>query len=356
LLITATFYGIAFFYKAKFHNKTDFSSAKFSDNAWFSIATFSDEADFSSAKFSDAANFFAAVFSKNLAVFEKVRFTELADFSKSLFKEATFSKEANFMYAKFSNFADFSSANFLNEVRFLEAKGSKMFEGNTLLNYTIFEQPTKAIFDTTDLSKVSFAGTDVSKVTFTDRVKWGGKDGLKVVEEEWIEQQSEQKEKGNESVSLDLVLYVYRRLRENYEFKLKFDAGKFFIKEMELKRNYRTIHSKDNPYSNVIKKNNWFRRHFSLTGLYYHFSDYGESIVKPTIIGAITVALSTFFWLMQSKPILEPHFFVNSSLYNSTSHFVYLNQAGNFTHWLTAFQRSVADFLPLLSLPGDIKV
>ena len=61
---------------------------------------------------------------------------------------------------------------------------------------------------------------------------------------------------------------------------------------------------------------------------------------------------------MQSKPTLEPHFFVNSSssIYNSTSHFVYLNQAGNSTHWLTAFQRSVADFLPLLSLPSNIKV
>jgi hypothetical protein len=77
------------------------------------------------------------------------------------------------------------------------------------------------------------------------------------------------------------------------------------------------------------------------------------------MIGAITIGLSTLFWLMQSKPTLEPHFFVNSSnslVYNSTSHFVYLNQAANSTHWLTAFQRSLADFLPLLSLPGDIKV
>ncbi len=102
--------------------------------------------------------------------------------------------------------------------------------------------------------------------------------------------------------------------------------------------------------------NKWPTRNLSLTGLYYHFSTYGESMVKPTMIGAIAVGLSTLFWLMQSKPTLEPHFFVNSSLYNSVSHFVYLNQAGNATHWLTAFQRSLADFLPLFSLPGDIKV
>jgi len=46
---------------------------------------------------------------------------------------------------------------------------------------------------------------------------------------------------------------------------------------------------------------------------------------------------------MQSKPTLEPHFFVNSSLYNSTSHFVYLNQTGNLTQWQKAFERSLSD-------------
>lgn len=166
------------------------------------------------------------------------------------------------------------------------------------------------------------------------------------------------KEKGNlvifpsEEIELDLVLSVYRSLRENYEFKLKFDeAGRFFIKEMELKRKYRAISG-----SSSVKKNDWFRRHFSLTGLYYHFSSYGESIVKPTIIGVITVVLSTLFWLMQSKPTLEPHFFINSGLYHNTSHFIYVNQVGNSSHLLTAFQRSLTDFLPLLPTPSDIKM
>jgi hypothetical protein len=165
-------------------------------------------------------------------------------------------------------------------------------------------------------------------------------------------------EKGNfvifpsEEIPLDLVLYVYRRLRENYEFNLKFDeAGKFFIKEMELKRKYRPIRG-----SSSVKKNDWFRRQFSLTGLYYHLSSYGESIVKPTIIGAVTVGLSTLFWLMQSNPTLEPHFFISSGLYHNTSHFVYLNQAGHPTQWLAAFERSLGDFLPVLSLPSDIKI
>jgi len=377
----ATFYGLVNFFGATFTKGASFDGAAFTKGADFSNATLTNEANFSSATFAEGAYFFGAVFTER-ANFEYATFTEVASFSHAIFSKgavfsraifskgvdfsgatftkeacatlrqeayfygATFTKEAYFYDVKFQN-SDFSEAKFLNEVRF---SGSEVFKDETLFRYTIFEQPTKTVFDVNDLSKVSFAGSDISKVTFTDKVKWGGNDCLKIIEEEWIET-------GRQNISLDLVLYVYRRLRENYEFNLKFDeAGKFFIKEMELKRKYRTIHRQDSTSSDLVGKNNWFRRHFSLTGLYYHFSSYGESIIKPTVIGIITVALSTLFWLMQSKPTLEPHFFVSSSLYHNTSHYVYLSQAGNPTQWLAAFQRSLGDFLPVLSLPSDIKV
>jgi hypothetical protein len=77
---------------------------------------------------------------------------------------------------------------------------------------------------------------------------------------------------------------VYRNLRENYEFRLRYDeAGKFFIKEMELKRRFRRIVSHEGSRTISIS-NCWFRRNLSLTGLYYQFSNYGESIARPTII------------------------------------------------------------------------
>jgi hypothetical protein len=44
------------------------------------------------------------------------------------------------------------------------------------------------------------------------------------------------------------------------------------------------------------------------------------------------------------------------TLIHSMSHFVFLNQAADPNQWLAAFQRSLADFLPVRSLPGDIKV
>ncbi|HKG88359.1 MAG TPA: hypothetical protein VKA95_08535 [Nitrososphaeraceae archaeon] len=54
------------------------------------------------------------------------------------------------------------------------------------------------------------------------------------------------------------VQSIYRNLRENYEYRMRYDeAGKFFIREMELKRKFREVSSPDAPYK--LKYNNWFR-------------------------------------------------------------------------------------------------
>jgi hypothetical protein len=55
----------------------------------------------------------------------------------------------------------------------------------------------------------------------------------------------------------------------------------------------------------MVRKNCWFRRNFSLTGLYHIFSNYGESIWRPTVVGMITIILSTLFWLIQINPSAE---------------------------------------------------
>jgi hypothetical protein len=128
---------------------------------------------------------------------------------------------------------------------------------------------------------------------------------------------------------------------------------------MELKRKYREIESERGL---EIKENGWFRRHFSLTRLYYHLSRYGESISRPTLIALVTVLLSTLFWVTQSNPTLEPHpppppgANSPSAVADITSSFVGFEKMGNSTQWLKAVERSLGDFLPLLSLGGDIKV
>lgn len=63
---------------------------------------------------------------------------------------------------------------------------------------------------------------------------------------------------------------VYRNLRENYEYRLRYDeAGKFFIKEMELKRQYRqvkNISGYDSSNYNVVR-NGWLKKFFIDWGL-----------------------------------------------------------------------------------------
>jgi len=69
--------------------------------------------------------------------------------------------------------------------------------------------------------------------------------------------QSPFNEKYPEKISLSSVMPIYRNLRENYEFRLKYEeAEKFFIREMEIKRNYSEIplNSSSNKLSNLIGK------------------------------------------------------------------------------------------------------
>ena len=273
---------------------------------------------------------------------------------------------ANFHSAVFSRRANFGSAKFSGEARF-----SGTFEGNAYFNYVLFEDGKKILFAIEDLSKVFFMNTDITRVRFSDRARWGKDDKFKVLEEELLEYALHEKKKlvenENQRVSLGSVMAVYRNLRENYEFRLRYDeAGKFFIKEMELKRKYKEKEEKNTSGSSdssstdpktvvTISRNGWLSRNLSLTGLYYHLSNYGESIAKPTIIGAITVGLSTLFWLMQSSPTLQPTF--SSNAHFPFSNFTGLANATN-SHFLKEHvcERSFADFLPLLPLGSDIKI
>lgn len=295
--------------------------------------------------------------------------------------EATFTEgRANFNRATFSKGGNFSGTKFLAEAYFIRSE----FTGIKItFEYAIFEKPDKVRFDNSNLSRVSFADSDITRIRFGDNVEWGKKDNkFTIIDEEELSEKvkrqgflrkkvKEQTGPEYEDTSLELVLSVYRNLRENYEFRLRYDdAGKFFIKEMDLKRKYREISKKElrlitlfrlkgdiRPLPEVgdIIENSWFTRNFSLTGLYYHLSRYGESISRPTLIALITVFLSTLFWVTQGNPTLEPHFDPTLETV-STSTFVGFEKAGNATQWLEGFERSLAGFLPFLSAGGETQV
>jgi hypothetical protein len=83
----------------------------------------------------------------------------------------------------------------------------------------------------------------------------------------------------------------------------------------------------------------------------------------PTLIGIASVFGLTLFWLMQSDPYLEPSLFNNlniskniTSNVTSFSKFIGFGKAGNLTQWQKAFERSFADFIPLLPLGSKSQV
>ena len=238
------------------------------------------------------------------------------------------------------------------------------------------------------MSKVSFLNTDITQIRFNDSIRWRGRDNFQIIEETWLEENAEENSEEGKKVRLGGVLSVYRNLRENYEYRRRYDeSGKFFIREMDLKRKYRGIKSKgyDADYKEEIKynikKKNWLERHiFSLTGLYYHLSRYGEDLLRPTLAGFVIVIFATFFFVCQSNPILEPtlpFYFSTFKTYNNTNIlnsinnaprnttaspsttstiFIGLAQITNGSHWSKAVERGLGDFLPLLSIPSDIKI
>ncbi len=188
------------------------------------------------------------------------------------------------------------------------------------------------------------------------------------------------------------ILSVYRNLRDNYEFRRRYDeAGKFFIREMELKRKYKSIYSDyklDVPY----KQKNWIERNISLIGLYFHLSIYEEDLLRPTRVGIAFVILSTLLFATQSNPSLTPtlpfsflnhkensssikytiqpnaaitsmtspvnknFILVNSTTPNEYSIFIGIDKITDPIQLRKAFERSVTDFIPLLPSGSDIKI
>ncbi len=179
---------------------------------------------------------------------------------------------------------------------------------------------------------------------------------------------------------------IYRNLRESYEFRRRYDeAGKFFIREMELKRKYKPIKS-IYELAFPFKQKNKLERNISLTGLYYNLSRYGENLRRLTLLGIVIIIVSTFLFVTQSNPNLIPTFpisflnptndstnsvryivqpsdtksinntmLVNSTSASSYSYFIGLDKAAGFYQWQKAFDRSIMDFIPLLPVSGDIK-
>jgi hypothetical protein len=329
------------FQNAVFHGPVDFSHCEFEASSFLG-AQFRQDASFYETKFGKEATFQGSKFEKT-AYFEKTHFKRGVDFSRTQFTEETI-----FDGTEFRGITDFSFCKILGEARFLGA----FFKDAVRFTNVFLKNPENVIFrpDSGQMHFVSFANTDVSRIRFSEDVRFGLDKEFTIYDEVQLEHAIRLFGKEEKpAIPLGSVLGVYRNLRENYEYRMRYDeAGELFIREMEIKRKYKERWDKTKNMYRISLKNPVVRN-LSLTGLYYHLSKYGQSILRPTLFGIGILLLSTFLWYTQSNA------FGNFSISNMTNNFLTFNITGlsqteSFTHLRESFERSIINFIPLL--PG----
>jgi uncharacterized protein YjbI with pentapeptide repeats len=323
----ATFKGDVLFRQTQFNGKFYPRNTKFYGNVNFRWAKFVN-ADFHDTVFKDKANFHDSNFiaeKGGVTRFLDVKFQDMANFKNTTFSGLTLFLGTNFLQAKFSE--------------------NTKFDGITKFRYVVFENGEKTSFDSRYLGNVSFKNTDITRIQFNESVQWGdnNKRGEKLNKyivwderqlkeslaqdprsnppseegderqlEESLAQDPDKRKKSQEGI-LESIKAIYRNLRENCEYWLRYDdASEFFIREMELKRRYREVpsnHKRGNKslppkIEYKIKQNKWVIRHFSLTGLYCHLFGYGENTrrIALTVIGFYL--LTIFYWIITDIPNL----------------------------------------------------
>jgi len=339
------FHQLVNFYKAKFHHGANFSSAKFHHGAnfygakfcrvvTFPVAKSYQLADFSNAEFHQLAYFSNAEFYEK-ACFRSAEFYRLADFSSAKFyrlanfRSAKFHHGADFYYTEFYEKADFRYAMFNGRTGFIGTrlifstddytKDKGIYDSLEYISFmgARFSKPSEVFFDHVYLGRVSFINCDIRRVNFRN-VIWKKERGGRYVifdeerryvvfDEELLAIKANQKlreeleQRGLEkeveeiledpAITLDDVLSVYRRLRENYDYNMKYiESGRFFVSEMEVRRLYREVGAE-------VVYNNWFRRNFSITNFYKLLCLYGENHIWPIVWALIVVLTSTILRL-----------------------------------------------------------
>ena len=364
--------------------EVDLSDKKFEAPVYFTGAIFHEGANFSSTKFSSIADFYGATFRKgadfSLAEFSSEAYFDSANFSSMVdFQEVKFSGATVFNKTKFLGKALFDYAAFLDAVSFVNSDFSpdvleKCLDPYNYISFrhSNFERQEKVMFDGCNIERVSFLYTDIERVKFRN-VNWGDfkiydeklfllkhlekerkkfvEDGkiklnklLKVREneideiksevEEAITKKGEEIEKNilenvneDEDLTLDNVLAVYRALRENYDYYLKYDeSGKFFINEMKLKKRF----------SNFIER--------VVMSAYELLCLYGESYTRTIVWILVTIPLFALARLLfeASSLVLNMNSLMDS-LKISTAAFFQLYYDND---WLTIIERLIS--IPIL--------
>ena len=154
------------------------------------------------------------------------------------FRKCEFNGPLNYENTTFGE-VDFTYSHFRGPAYFIETK----FLKPSFFNYTRFQTPEDIIFQRVNLSRVSFVNTDLTRINFGEEVQFGEMDEFRTFDEERLIYSNVFKDENKRSkVNLGNVLSLYRGLRENYEYRLRYDeASRLFVQEMNLKRKYKEV-------------------------------------------------------------------------------------------------------------------
>lgn len=276
----------ASFYKAEFYGEVSFFKLNFEENFIFSdVKSHNGPIEFKNIVFNQKSSF--TRFESKNTVFNN------CDFHVTTFRGSKFEDGVKFLETNFTMKADFSDIQFDSEADF----SNTVFSKNTNFKFTKFNSTTKihnvdfkeqklVAFDD-NLANVSFKNTDITRIKFDEKTIWGRPDRYEVYD-------ARELIKNPEKIGLGSVLAIYRNLRENYEFRLMYEeAGQFFVREMELKRNYRE--DPKEGYKTKLKPS--YHRYLSLISIYSVLCRYGESFKRPSFwAGLIFASAFIYRW------------------------------------------------------------
>ena len=271
------FHGRANFKKAIFEKEVNFRECVFKEHAFFVQVRFDEEADFFGMRSTKYVSFYKAEFSAlvllSACVIKNADFQD-AKFSRVVIRRSEF-EDADFDQAEFGGHCDMLKSSFGNvsfrDARFKSASISGVeFRKRVNFGLAVFEKPEDIRFNS-DLTLVSFLETDLSRIRFGSATVWNR--GSEPVPYDVREFKKEPKGK-----YLADALSILRDLRDNYEYRLEYEgAGKLFVQEMEMKRQYEDADGGAKIRSRCLR---WF----SLTRVYGLLCEYGENFKRPALL------------------------------------------------------------------------
>ena len=353
--------GKVFFNSTKFFNDTTFTGSVFKGNVIFLYTKFYEEANFKDTSFINRTNLHNVLFIKQELVFFD------SDLSKVSFKNTNITRVVfgdTVTWNKNNKIIDERELEWTSTPIFSVTKNNRLFRKDTLEEFLKFQgflnidmnyefeghlRDNKFEIEIIRIDNYDMKRINEGTISFPDEYHailsffhpYNSYTFRKKSHDDWTEYYSQM-------IDIGPILTTYRNLRENYEFNLRYnEAGKFFIREMDLYKNYNIDKSRDNS---PLKRNNLITERFSATGLYFLLSKYGESVRRPSIFGIIILVGSIIFFGSL------PDSFEKISLDSlDTLKNMNLNNLGNSTNLDQAIQRAWEDFIPLFPVNKDIE-